>query len=125
MTLCRPHVTSLRFQPADPNTDKSSRPGAYSPAKAKSLNAAIEGFPPRSARWTCPGPRLVLLAMADESLYDRIHDLTDLELAALLSLINREHCLISTPQHAIHDLVAELQLVRLAHIPWTAIEIFH
>lgn len=50
--------------------------------------------------------------MADESLYDRIQDLTDLELAALLSLINREHCLISTSEHAINDLVAELQLVR-------------
>lgn len=51
--------------------------------------------------------------MADEGLYDRIHELTDLELAALLSLINREHCLISTPDHAVDGLVAELQLVRL------------
>lgn len=49
--------------------------------------------------------------MADEGLYDRIHDLTDLELAALLSLINREHCLISTPDHAVDGLVAELQLI--------------
>lgn len=50
--------------------------------------------------------------MADESLYDRVHELTDLELAALLSLINREHCLISTPEYALDDLVAELQLVK-------------
>jgi len=49
--------------------------------------------------------------MADESLFDRVHELTDLELAALLSLINREHCLISTPEYALDDLVAELQLI--------------
>jgi hypothetical protein len=52
--------------------------------------------------------------MADESLFDRVHELTDLELAALLSLINREHCLISTPEYALDDLVAELQLVHFS-----------
>jgi hypothetical protein len=52
--------------------------------------------------------------MADESLFDRVHELTDLELAALLSLINREHCLISTPDYALDDLVEELQLVHFS-----------
>ena len=50
--------------------------------------------------------------MADESLIDKVHDLSDLELAALLSLIAREHCLISTPPAGLDDLVEELQLVR-------------
>ncbi|KAK5993647.1 hypothetical protein PT974_07082 [Cladobotryum mycophilum] len=49
--------------------------------------------------------------MADESLLEKVHDLSDLELAVLLCLINREHVLISTPSHAIDDLVQELQLV--------------
>lgn len=49
--------------------------------------------------------------MADERLVDKVHDLSDLELAVLLCLISREHCLISTPSTAIDDLVLELQLV--------------
>lgn len=49
--------------------------------------------------------------MADEDLLDKVHSLSDLELAVLLCLINREHVLISTPSAAIDDLVQELQLV--------------
>ncbi|KAL9471229.1 hypothetical protein ACSS6W_009170 [Trichoderma asperelloides] len=49
--------------------------------------------------------------MADEDLLDKVHSLSDLELAVLLCLINREHVLISTPPAAIDDLVQELQLV--------------
>ncbi|KAI6785076.1 uncharacterized protein J7T54_008170 [Emericellopsis cladophorae] len=49
--------------------------------------------------------------MADEILLEKIHDLSDLELAALLSLVAREHCLISTPSDALDDLLEELQLV--------------
>ena len=30
--------------------------------------------------------------MADESLLSKVHGLSDLELAALLCLMNREHC---------------------------------
>lgn len=41
-----------------------------------------------------------------------MHSLSDLELAALLCLVSRENCLISTPPEALDDLVAELQLVR-------------
>jgi hypothetical protein len=49
--------------------------------------------------------------MADETIFDKVHDLTDLELALLLSLISREHCLISTAPDAAEDLVSELQLI--------------
>lgn len=49
--------------------------------------------------------------MADESLIDKVHGLSDLELAVLLCLISREHCIISTPPGAIDDLVQELQLI--------------
>ena len=34
--------------------------------------------------------------MADEDLLRRIHELEDLDLAALLCLISREHCIVST-----------------------------
>jgi hypothetical protein len=50
--------------------------------------------------------------MTDESLLERVHDLSDLELAVLLSLIAREHCLISTPQNGLDDLIEELRLVQ-------------
>lgn len=52
------------------------------------------------------------LAMTDQSLLTKVHELSDLELAVLLCLISREHCLISTPSHVVDDLVLELQLVR-------------
>ncbi len=54
--------------------------------------------------------------MADERLLSKVHSLSDLELAALLSLISREHCVISTPHDAVDDLVKELQLVRIDFI---------
>lgn len=49
--------------------------------------------------------------MADEHLLARVHSLSDLELAFLLSLIAREHCQIRTSSAAIPDLVAELRLI--------------
>ncbi|KAI1335231.1 hypothetical protein F5Y15DRAFT_398573 [Xylariaceae sp. FL0016] len=49
--------------------------------------------------------------MADEELLHKIQNLGDLDLAALLCLISREHCIISTEPPALDDLVAELQLV--------------
>lgn len=49
--------------------------------------------------------------MADDTLLDKVHDLSDLELAILLCLVSREHGLLSTPAHAIDDLIQELQLV--------------
>ncbi|KAI0009014.1 hypothetical protein F4779DRAFT_405482 [Xylariaceae sp. FL0662B] len=49
--------------------------------------------------------------MADEDLLQKVHNLGDLGLAALLCLISREHCIISTEPTELDDLVAELQLV--------------
>lgn len=49
--------------------------------------------------------------MADEALLSKIHDLSDLELAALLSLIAQEHCIIDTEPASLDDLVQELELV--------------
>jgi hypothetical protein len=49
--------------------------------------------------------------MADEQLLEKIHGLSDLELAALLCLIAREHCLISTEPDSVDELAEELRLV--------------
>jgi len=50
--------------------------------------------------------------MADDQLLDKIHDLSDLELATLLSLTNNEHCIIDAEPEALEDVVQELRLVR-------------
>jgi hypothetical protein len=59
--------------------------------------------------------------MAEEALLDKVQDLSDLELAALLCLTGLEHCIIDTEPDALDELVAELQLVRntkmLMYIP--------
>lgn len=47
----------------------------------------------------------------DPRLLQQLHELNDIELAALLSLIAREHCLISTPTDAVDDLTEELRLI--------------
>ncbi|KAI5921400.1 hypothetical protein F4810DRAFT_678853 [Camillea tinctor] len=47
----------------------------------------------------------------DEELLRKVQDLGDLDLAALLCLISREHCIVSTEPPSLDDLVAELQLV--------------
>lgn len=49
--------------------------------------------------------------MADEHLLHKIHALGDLDLAALLCLVGREHCIISTEPSTLDALTAELQLV--------------
>lgn len=49
--------------------------------------------------------------MADDLLLEKVHDLSDLELAILLCLVSREHGIISTPSDTIDDLIEELQLV--------------
>lgn len=46
-------------------------------------------------------------------LLDKIHSLSDLELAVLLSLIAREHCLISTEPDFVKDLAKELCLTAI------------
>ncbi|KAH7342776.1 hypothetical protein BKA65DRAFT_504748 [Rhexocercosporidium sp. MPI-PUGE-AT-0058] len=49
--------------------------------------------------------------MADQTLLEKVHELSDLELAALICLIAQEHCIIDTEPDAIDDLAQELQLV--------------
>lgn len=51
------------------------------------------------------------MPMADNKVIAKAHSLSDVELACLLSLINNEHCMISTPSDCLEDLVAELQLI--------------
>lgn len=51
--------------------------------------------------------------MAEEALLDKISNLSDLELAALLCLTNEEHCIIDTDPDSVEDLVHELRLVSL------------
>lgn len=49
--------------------------------------------------------------MADDHVLSKVHSLSDVELACLLSLISSEHCIISTPVDCLDELVAELQLI--------------
>ncbi|KKY36459.1 hypothetical protein UCDDA912_g03530 [Diaporthe ampelina] len=49
--------------------------------------------------------------MADDHVLEKVHALSDVELACLLSLISNEHCIVSTPADCLHDLVTELQLI--------------
>ncbi|KAL2865108.1 uncharacterized protein BJX67DRAFT_188328 [Aspergillus lucknowensis] len=46
-----------------------------------------------------------------EDISSLVHDLSDLELALLLSLGGQEHCLIETVQSSINDVAAELALI--------------
>lgn len=50
--------------------------------------------------------------MADEDLLDKAQGLSDLELACLLCLMSREHCIISSAPSTLDDLLQELQYVR-------------
>ncbi|CAK7209108.1 hypothetical protein SCUCBS95973_000339 [Sporothrix curviconia] len=47
----------------------------------------------------------------DGDLVDRVHDLSDLELAVLLSLVSHGHCVIGTPEGSVEELVEELGLI--------------
>jgi hypothetical protein len=49
--------------------------------------------------------------MAEEALLNKIQDLSDLELAALLCLTAQEHCIVDTEPDSLDDLVHELRLV--------------
>ena len=51
--------------------------------------------------------------METSSLVERVQDLTDLELAILLSLVASEHCIIQTESNALEPLEQELRLVQL------------
>ena len=54
--------------------------------------------------------------MADDALLEKIHELSDLELAALLCFVAQEHCIIDTEPDALDELVQELELVRKSQI---------
>jgi hypothetical protein len=49
--------------------------------------------------------------MADEIL-EKVHELSDVELAALICLVTQEHCIVDTEPYAIDDTLQELELVR-------------
>ena len=48
--------------------------------------------------------------MADDPLLEKVHDLSDIELALLLCLATREHGIISTPASTLDDVVVEVRL---------------
>ena len=48
---------------------------------------------------------------SDQVITDKVQNLTDLELALLLSLVAGEHCIIQTEDEALEPLQQELQLV--------------
>lgn len=52
--------------------------------------------------------------METSSLVERVQDLTDLELAILLSFVAGEHCIIQTESGALESLEQELRLVQQA-----------
>lgn len=49
--------------------------------------------------------------MADDHVLSKVHSLSDVELACVLSLVSNEHCMVSTPADCLDDLIAELELV--------------
>lgn len=46
-----------------------------------------------------------------EDIVARVQDLSDLEIATLLCLVAKQHCLIETEEELIHDVSHELALV--------------
>lgn len=54
-----------------------------------------------------------LAGMADPTLIEKVHELSDLELAALICLVAQEHCIIDTEPNALDEIVEELELVSL------------
>lgn len=49
-------------------------------------------------------------------LVERVQELTDVELAMLLSLVAGQHCIIQTEREALSSLEQEIQLVRYKNI---------
>ncbi|KAI5278413.1 hypothetical protein KEM54_004636, partial [Ascosphaera aggregata] len=49
--------------------------------------------------------------MADTEFLARINRLSDLEIAILICLIAREHCIVDTEPELLNDLLAELRLI--------------
>lgn len=58
--------------------------------------------------------------MEGQGFVDRVEDMTDLELAMLISLIAQHHCLIEVEDDLLDGLASEMALVRLPPILcWT------
>lgn len=53
--------------------------------------------------------------MADDIILEKVHELSDLELAALLCLLAQEHCIIDTEPDSQDDLAQELELVNICY----------
>lgn len=49
--------------------------------------------------------------MADQTLLNKVHELSDLELATLICFIAQEHCIIDANHDSIDELAQELELV--------------
>jgi hypothetical protein len=49
--------------------------------------------------------------MAEEPYLEKIQELSDLEIAVLLCLLNGEHCIINTDADRAEDVTQELRLV--------------
>jgi hypothetical protein len=56
-------------------------------------------------------PSKDIQSMGDSSLIAKIQQLTDLELALLVSLVAGQHCLIEVEHEALNQLQQEIQLV--------------
>ena len=54
-------------------------------------------------------------AMNKSRLLERVEELTDVELAMLLSLVANQHCIIKTDCDALDSLAEEVQLVSSKH----------
>ena len=52
-----------------------------------------------------------------QHLLEHVKDLSDLELACLLCLIAKQHCLVETPPEQMDDLASELVLVSITLLP--------
>ena len=59
--------------------------------------------------------------MENATLVERVQELTDLELAILMSLVVGQHCIIQTDAEHLESLQQELQLVWKARKPLIAI----
>ena len=60
-------------------------------------------------RWL--GKVIITEALMADNILEKVHDLSDVELAALICLVAKEHCIIDTEPDSVDELVQELELV--------------
>ncbi len=58
-----------------------------------------------------------------ETIVGKVHNLSDLELATLLCLIAKQHCLIETEEDFVDDVAQELALVGHGHLERDVLEL--